>query len=105
MSMENPHDGLGVTSRELIPGTAVMVAAGRGVTHVNGNPYPCVIAWAVVRGPATETDAATHPDPHSVWWLDVYIIPGGEPLPQMYRADEIIGIPVLGLHMDGAPAR
>jgi hypothetical protein len=102
MTMENYFEGLGVTTRELAPGTVVMVAVGQGVAHINGDP--CLIAWAVVRGPATEKDIeAVGVDPGDTYWLDVYAIPGGDPLPQMYRAGEILGVPALGLRMDGAP--
>lgn len=95
-------DGIGITAQELTPGTAVMVPVGEIAAAVNGGP--CIIAWAVVRGPASETDAAVFVDPSAMYWLDVYMVPGGPPLPQMYRADAILGVPALGLHMDGAPA-
>jgi hypothetical protein len=93
-------EGLGVTERELEPGTVVMVPVGRLVAHINGNPV--VIAWATVRGPAIEGEAIS---PDATYWLDVYSIPGGPPVPQMYRAGEIVGVPGLGLSMDGAPER
>ena len=90
--MKDYFEGLGVTRRELEPGTAVMVPVGRISAAVNGQP--CIVAWAVVRGPGP--DENTH-------WLDVYTIPGGPPLPQMYQWGEILGVPALGLSMDGAP--
>ncbi len=101
--MVTQHEGVGVTPRELTPGTAVMVPVGQVAAAVNGQP--CIIAWAVVRGPANESDAAVFTDPSAMHWLDVYMVPGGPPLPQMYRADAILGVPALGLRMDGAPER
>lgn len=103
------YEGLGVTPRELVPGTVVMVPVGRGSAIVNG--HACVIAWAVVRGAAGFLSAsgarpleeADSTDPAAQWWLDVYTLPGGEPLPQMYRAGEILGVPAWGLSMHGAP--
>lgn len=97
----DPHEGLGITPRELAEGIAVMVPVGRLNAQVNGQP--CIIAWAIVRGPATEEAAADPTNPHGMWWLDVYAIPGGPPMPQQMRADEILGVPALGLTMDGAP--
>jgi hypothetical protein len=94
-------EGVGVTPRELTAGTAVMVPVGGAAAVVNGGP--CIVAWAVVRGPASKGDAAVFTDPAAMWWLDVYMVPGGAPLPQMYRADAILGVPALGLRMDGAP--
>jgi hypothetical protein len=92
-------EGLGITADQLRPNTAVMVAVGRLVANINGQP--CLIAWAIVRGPVAENTDPT--DPAGMWWLDVYSVPGGPPLPQQYRADEILGVPALGLTMDGAP--
>lgn len=90
--MNGRFEGVGVTARELEPGTAVMVPVGKVNAQINGGP--CVIAWAVVREPAVRDRA-------DVWWLDVYMSPGVA-LPQMYQADEILGVPALGLSMDGA---
>lgn len=101
--MQKHHEGVGVTPHELAPGTAVMVPVGQVAAAVNGGP--CIIAWAVVRGPASESDAEVFDDPAAMYWLDVYLVPGGPPLPQMYRADAILGVPALGLRMDGAPER
>lgn len=89
-------EGVGVTARELRPDTVVMVPVGQVNAVVNGGA--CMIAWAVVRGPAT-TPATD--DPSQLWWLDVHM-GAGAVLPQMYRADTILGIPALGLSMDGA---
>lgn len=97
------HEGVGVTPRDLATGTPVMVPVGGVAAIVNGGP--CIIAWAVVRGPASESDAEVFTDPSAMYWLDVYMIPGGPPLPQMYRADAILGVPALGLSMQGAPDR
>ena len=94
-------EGIGVTPRELAPGTVVMVPVGQVPAIVNGGP--CIIAWAVVRGPADEADASVFTDPTAIYWLDVYMVPGVPPLPQMYRADQILGIPALGLQQAGAP--
>lgn len=91
------HTGLGVTARELVPGTAVMVPVGRLVAAVNGQP--CLIAWAIVRGMAYADDERAS----GAWWLDVYLVPGGRPVRQMYDAAEIVGVPALGLSMEGAP--
>lgn len=99
--MKKRFEGVGITSRELKPGTAVMVPVGALAAQANG--HPCVIAWAIVQGPAEEAAAARPDDPDGVWWLDVYNIPGGPPIPQMYRAADILGVPGLGLSMDGAP--
>lgn len=99
--MVTRHEGVGISERELTPGTAVMVPVGAG--SVNGDST--VIAWAVVRGPAGAADAAVFADPAAMYWLDVYVVPGGPPLPQMYRADAILGVPTLGLSMLGAPDR
>lgn len=99
----NKHlEGVGITTRELEPGTVVMVPVGQISAVVNGGP--CVIAWAVVRGPAGDA-ADVFTDPDSMYWLDVYAIPGGAPLPQMYHAGSILGVPAIGLQMDGAPQR
>lgn len=99
--MNEYFEGLGITRDELALGTPVMVAASRTDSLVNGNP--CLIAWAVVRGPANPEKVGV--DPGDAYWLDVYMIPGGPPLLQMYRAGEILGVPALGLTMDGAPPR
>lgn len=94
-------EGVGVTPRELVDGTVVMVPVGAPSSVVNGGP--CVIAWAVVRGPADP--AADVTDPEAKYWLDVYTVPGGPPMPQKYPSGEILGVPALGLSMDGAPER
>lgn len=98
--MGDRFEGLGVTERELAEGTLVMVPVGQGNALVNGQP--CIIAMARVLGPAGDA-AVSFVKPESVYWLDVYAIPGGEPLPQMYPADQILGIPALGLTMQGVP--
>jgi hypothetical protein len=93
--------GLGVTAGEMQTGTVVMVAVGGLVARTRG--HACTIAWAVVQGPASGKHAALYTNPKQMWWLDVYMIPGGPPIPQMYRADQILGVPALGLSMLGAP--
>lgn len=98
--MTERFQGVGITERELRPGTIVMVPVGQISATVNGGP--CVIAWAEVLRPATGSESATFVDHFGVWWLNVYLAPGS-PLPQMYRADDILGIPALGLNMAGAP--
>lgn len=102
MKASERFEGVGVTVQELQPDTAVMVPVGQANALVNGDP--CIIAWAVVRGRASQTEALPDTDPAALWWLDVYMAPGVR-LPQMYRADTILGVPALGLRMDGAPAR
>jgi hypothetical protein len=92
--------GVGVTPSELLaPGTVVMVPVGQASAIVNGGP--CIIAWATVNGP--DGDDWTTPEggvkPDSRWWLDVRQGPVVQP--QMYRADEILGVPALGLSMAG----
>lgn len=90
-------EGLGVTPRELMtPGTVVMVPVGQAAAIINGGP--CIVAWATVIGPATEADAAVFTDPSAMYWLEVHNGPGVT-LPQMYRADQILGVPALGLKM------
>lgn len=93
-------EGVGVTAQQLKPGTVVMVPVGQINAVVNGGP--CGIAWAVVRGPASETNPARLTDPSAKWWLDVYM-DSGQPLPQMYQVDTILGVPMPGLSMQGAP--
>jgi len=95
------YEGLGITRQELVPGTVVMVPVGRIAAAVNGQP--CIIAWAVVVGPVKDAGGPVYADHIDKYWLDVYVIPGGPPLPQMYRAEEILGVPALGLRMQGAP--
>ena len=92
-------EGVGVTPRELVEGTIVMVPVGEIAAWVNG--HPCVIAWAVVIGPAEEGTDPTNPK--AQWWLNVYSTGGGEPMPQMYPAEKILGVPAIGLTMQGAP--
>lgn len=99
--MSERFQGVGITERELRPGTFVMVPVGQVSAMVNGGP--CIIAMAKVLRQATGSEAAVYVDHFGVWWLDVYMVPGGEPLPQMYRADDILGVPALGLSMDGVP--
>ena len=93
----------GVTPRELTPGTHVMVVVGAVAAAVNGGP--CIVAYAVVIGLAVEGARPEDVKPDDLYWLDLYMIPGGPPVPQQYRAREILGIPALGLSMDGAPPR
>lgn len=93
------HEGVGITPRELRPGTVVMVPVGAIAALTNGQP--CIIAWAAVLGAVDQGQDPTDPDGR--WWLDVYAIPGGPPMPQMYRAGEVLGVPALGLQMEGAP--
>lgn len=89
-------EGLGVTPRELQPGTVVMVPVGQGNALVNGDP--CIIASATVRGRASDADASVFVNPADVYWLDVEMGPGIV-LPQMYPAGQILGVPALGLSM------
>jgi hypothetical protein len=89
-------EGLGVTPRQLEPGTVVMVPVGQGNALINGDP--CIIAWATVLGPANDSDTAVFVNPEQMYWLDVHTGPGIV-LPQMYRADQILGVPAYGLKM------
>ncbi len=52
-------------------------------------------------GRASDDDTSRMVDPADVWWLDVHMGPGVT-LPQMYRADQILGVPAVGLSMAGA---
>lgn len=63
--------------------------AGAGLSVGAPGHRPALIAYATMVGPA---------DGPGVWWLDVnYGAPlSGQSLPQMYRTEEIIGIPTLG---------
>lgn len=97
--MSERLEGVGITLRQLEPNTVVMVPYGQGNAIVNGGP--CIIAWAVVIGPVEKDNDPT--DPKARYWLNVYLARGVEPMPQMYRAEEILGVPALGLTMDGAP--
>lgn len=93
-------EGLGVPVSMLQHGLAVMVATGTASAVVNGGP--AIVCWATVRAPASPTDADGFVG--GPWyWLDVHM-GGGVTLPQMYRADHILGIPALGLH-PGRPKR
>lgn len=95
-------EGVGVTARELAPGTIVMVAAGRIPAIVQGQP--CLIAMAEVIGPASVSDTSAQVDADDMYWLRVHL-GAPEPLPQMYRAREILGIPALGLTTPSLAAR
>lgn len=89
-------EGIGVTRDELRKGTIVMVAVGRIPALANGQP--CVIAPAVVMGPASDADRQVFRDAPEMWWLEVHTA-RGVCLPQMYRADEILGVPALSLDL------
>lgn len=101
--MSNYFEGLGVTTAELESGTVVMVPYGQVNTLVNGGP--CLIAWAIVRRRVDEHRTATAIALSDKYWLDVYLSADSPPLPQMYAAGEILGVPALGLQMAGAPDR
>jgi hypothetical protein len=92
--------GLGITRDQLKPGTAVMVPVGTIAAQVNG--WPCTIAYAEVMGPAGPEEASVYVNPEDVWWLNVHMGPGLT-LPQMYRADQILGVPATGLTMADGP--
>jgi hypothetical protein len=95
--MCDQFEGIGVTRNELQPGTIVLVAVGRIAALVNG--HPCVIAPAEVMRPASDDERRTYKDPDvEVWWLNVFTAPGVH-LPQMYRVDEILGLPALSLQI------
>lgn len=76
---------LGVPEQMLTSGAAVMVVAGGG-----GEPHyrPALICYATVDGPADEP---------GVWWLSVHYGGTAGPLPQMFRTEEIVGVPAWGL--------
>jgi hypothetical protein len=93
-------NGLGVTPSQLEPGTVVMVPVGQVSAVVNGGP--CIVASATVRGRATDADASVYVDPTDVYWLDVHMGPGVT-LPQMYPANQILGVPALGLSIAEIP--
>ena len=75
------------------PGMDVMVAYTMDAA-VNGNP--ALIAYARVLSPAAGDDVQNWHDPDSVWWLQVYTAPGLS-LPQMFPADQILGVPAIGI--------
>jgi hypothetical protein len=79
MSQRWPN--LGIAPGMIGPGLSVMVCTGAALLGA------AIICYATVAQAADADDT---------WWLDVHA--GGiEPLPQMYRADEILGIPAAGL--------
>jgi len=90
-------EGVGVTRDELRAGVQVMVPVGATASVVNGTP--CIIAWATVVGAVSERDASVMVDPSDMWWLDVHVASGVSGLPQMYRADEILGVPAPSLSL------
>lgn len=93
-------EGLGVTSEQLREGVTVMVPTGMGSAVVNGGP--CVIALATVIGPARpQDDQIFKTDTFEMWWLNVHL--AGTTMPQMYRVDQILGIPTPGLAMTEPP--
>lgn len=85
-------EGLGVPEHMLQPGAAVMVPYVASAV-VNGDP--ALICYATVRGLASEADAASF-NGGPWYWLDVHT-GGGVTLPQMFRSDQILGVPALGL--------
>lgn len=92
-------EGLGVTPNELREGVTVMVPVGQIAAIIEGQP--CLIALATVMGPASSQETEQFTEQHKaagMWWLNVRMGPGVS-LPQMYRADQILGIPSLGLAM------
>ena len=92
-------EGLGVTRNELREGVQVMVPAGQLAALVEGQP--CLVALATVIGPASGRETEQFTDRHKaagMWWLNVHMGPGVS-LPQMYPADQILGVPALGLQM------
>ncbi len=82
---------MGITRRELKPGTAVMVPFGVAGS-VNG--HPTLICYAIVAGPVADDD--------DVVWLDVFAGPGIS-APGMYHVTEILGVPAYGLKMPEPP--
>lgn len=74
-------------AEHLRPGMAVMVYTGQISSELND--HPPVVCGAEVVGP---DDTGSE----SRWWLDVWM-GAPAPLPQSYRASEILGIPAVGL--------
>jgi hypothetical protein len=72
------------------PGDVVMVTVGGISAEINHHLR--VVCLAVVRERAS--------DAH--WWLEVAVGPGTV-LPQMYRDDEILGVPGRGITMPSGP--
>jgi hypothetical protein len=83
-------DNVGVVVDDLRPGTRVIVPVGTVNAAVNGGSS--LAALAVCRGQV---------DREGWWWFDVYMIPGGDPLPQMYPASQLLGLAADGLTMPG----
>lgn len=80
----------------LRPGLAVMVAVGRAAAAENASPS--VICYAEVVGRAPD-GGPFHPAPGGLWLLDLHVALGTVLRGQTYRADEILGVPALGLAM------
>lgn len=89
----DPWAGLGLHSHHLRPGLGVMVAY---TLSAEVNNEPALICYARVIGQASRDDAAVYVGNPEVWWLDVYTAPGVT-LPQMFRVDQILGVPALGI--------
>jgi len=82
-----------VRSEHLRAGMHVMVLVGEVSSEINDHP-PVVCAAKVV-----EPDGPHAPGPPR-WWLLAWTGGHVPPLPQSYSAEEILGIPALGLTWD-----
>jgi hypothetical protein len=78
-------EGLGVPRDQIERGMRVIVAMGTINALVNGEP--ALICMATVMGPGSSEGR---------WWLDVEYGPNAT-MPQEYHANEILGVPSLGL--------
>ncbi len=83
-------DNVGVVAEHLKPGTRVVVPVGALNSAVNGGSS--IAALAICLGRAER---------EGWWWFDVYMAPGGEPLPQMYPAEQLLGLAPQGMTMPG----
>lgn len=89
----DPWQDLGIPPQQIKPGLGVMVAYTLSAAV---NNEPALICFARVVERASSDDAAVFRGNPEVWWLNVYTAPHVS-LPQMFRADQILGIPALGI--------
>ncbi len=79
-------DGVGVASDDLREGVRVIVPVGAGTGSSS------IAALAVCVGPD---------DAEGWWWFELFMVPGGSPLPQRYRVEDLLGLAANGLTMPG----
>lgn len=89
----DPWESLGLRPGQIEAGLGVMVAYTISAA-VNGDPPLICYARAIQQ--ATPAEAAVFVGEPEVWWLDVYTAPGVT-LPQMFRVDQILGVPAIGI--------